>query len=241
MRKPRHISFAIAVLLAAVVGPATAALQTYTFDRYASILQRQPFGEVTAEAPPPVAVPRGPVAPPFTQDIKMCAITEDDSGIKVGFVNVAIKPPKSYLLRVGEAEDDILLVRADYDREMALLKKGDREEWISMAGAVDMAAVGDPAPAMSASGPLPNRAIQDSSRRVSYAERRRRRREAVRVREVESPKLEGEELKKHLEQYQMDLIRNGMPPLPMQLTEDMDAQLVSEGVLPPADAAPPAP
>ena len=54
---------------------------------------------------------------------------------------------------------------------------------------------------------------------------------------VEPPNmLKGEELTKHLEKYQMDLIRAGGekgPPLPMELTPEMDAQLVSEGVLPP--------
>jgi hypothetical protein len=43
-------------------------------------------------------------------------------------------------------------------------------------------------------------------------------------------------LQNHLEQYQMDLIRAGGekgPPLPMELTPEMDDQLVKEGVLPP--------
>ena len=33
----------------------------------------------------------------------------------------------------------------------------------------------------------------------------------------------------------MELIRNGMPPLPVPLTTEMDDQLVSEGILPPQD------
>ena len=43
------------------------------------------------------------------------------------------------------------------------------------------------------------------------------------------------ESQKHLEQYQMELIRAGGekgPPLPMPMTPEMDAQLVKEGVLP---------
>jgi hypothetical protein len=50
------------------------------------------------------------------------------------------------------------------------------------------------------------------------------------------PTLTGEALQNHLEQYQMDLIRAGGekgPPLPMELTPEMDDQLVKEGVLPP--------
>jgi len=33
----------------------------------------------------------------------------------------------------------------------------------------------------------------------------------------------------------MEVIRQGLPPLPIPLTPEMDAQLVSEGVLPPME------
>lgn len=36
-----------------------------------------------------------------------------------------------------------------------------------------------------------------------------------------------------LQQYQMNTIRSGMPPLPIPLTQEMDDQLVKEGILPP--------
>ena len=241
------------VLLAAIMiagggGLSSAALQQFSFDRYQSILDRQPFGEIKADVAP---TPTGPVAPPFTKDIKMCAILEDDSGIQVGFVNVAIKPPKSYFLYVGDSEDEITLVRADYAREMALLEKGGDEQWISMAGPVDMAAAMDPQPAGASrvvGGAAPvvkppsastSRSQSRAAKTASYAERLRLRREAMKARAASKPKLEGDDLKKHLESYQMDLIRKGMPALPMPLTEEMDAQLVSEGVLPPIDATPP--
>ncbi len=101
MKSQLHV-FVLPGVLATVL-PVSAALQQYTFDRYQSILDRQPFGEVE---PDPAALaaqkPSGPVAPPFTKDLKMCAITEDETGVQVGFVNVAMNPPKSYLLRIGE-------------------------------------------------------------------------------------------------------------------------------------------
>ena len=50
-----------------------------------------------------------------------------------------------------------------------------------------------------------------------------------------TPKYTGEELEKHLNEYQMEVIRQGMPPLPVQLSPDRDAQLVAEGFLPPVD------
>ena len=50
------------------------------------------------------------------------------------------------------------------------------------------------------------------------------------------PKLSAADLQQKLQDYQMELIRSGGqlgPPLPMELTPAMDAQLVNEGVLPP--------
>lgn len=43
------------------------------------------------------------------------------------------------------------------------------------------------------------------------------------------------ETKERLRQYQMEVIRSGMPPLPTPLTEAMDEQLVKEGILPPKE------
>ena len=74
------------------------------------------------------------------------------------------------------------------------------------------------------------------TRRLSYAERRRQRMlERQKPVEVPKPIYTGEELEKHLQDYQMEVIRQGLPPLPVQLTPDRDAQLVSEGFLPELD------
>ena len=250
MRDARHTPVLLAaIMIAGGVGVASAALQQFSFDRYQTILDRQPFGEIKADVKPPA--PSGPVAPPFTKSIKMCAILEDDSGIQVGFVNVAVRPPKSYFLYVGASEDEMTLVRADFTREMALLEKGGDEQWISMAGPVDMAVamgyqptvaarvVADAVPGAKPPSARTSRGRSRTAKTASYAERLRLRREAMKARSASKPKLEGDDLKKHLESYQMDLIRKGMPALPMPLTKEMDAQLVSEGVLPPMDATSP--
>jgi len=71
----------------------------------------------------------------------------------------------------------------------------------------------------------------------SYAERRRRRLEEMRQRAAKAQKITPEQVEKHLQDYQMDLIRKGLPPLPIPLTPDMDDQLVAEGVLPPLEPA----
>lgn len=237
----------IGIVLTATLGgvEVMAALQQYSFDRYLPILDRQPFGELRPDPSAAQAAAR-PAAPPFTKDITMCAITEDDSGIQVGFVNTSVKPPKSYLLRIGEMEDDIELIDADYVEEAALLRKGDEEHWISMRGDVDSmpdtqyrAAVLGPEAApsrRSASKPAVRR--DKAAKRQSYTERLRKRREE-RARRAEEAKRQGVDLEKQMQQYQMQLIRKGLPPLPMQLTPEMDAQLVEEGVLPPVDVTPP--
>ncbi len=41
------------------------------------------------------------------------------------------------------------------------------------------------------------------------------------------------EVQRQLQDYQMEVIREGLPPLPVELTPEMDDQLVFEGVLPP--------
>ena len=41
------------------------------------------------------------------------------------------------------------------------------------------------------------------------------------------------ELQKHLQDYQMEIIRQGLPPTGVRLTPEQDAQLVREGVIPP--------
>lgn len=84
-----------------------------------------------------------------------------------------------------------------------------------------------------------------ASRRLTLAERRRLKGELMRRGQLTNapsgdtaampPQQEGELLDKQLQEYQMQLIREGLPPLPIPLTKEMDDQLVSEGILPPLE------
>ena len=214
-----------------------------SFSRYDVILQRQPFGEIVVPPEPrpaPNRQPPPPQTPPFVKDLKMCAVTENDMGTRVGFLNVKTKPPESHFLYVGETtEDGITVVDADYEKEGALLRKDGQEYWIYMSGNTEAVASAAPSPRAPAAGTTRIRnTSQDAARRISYAERLRKRREALRGTRkttIEPPKLSGKDLKKHLQEYQMDLIRKGQPALPIPLTPEMDEQLVKEGVLPPLD------
>lgn len=202
------------------------------FSRYQVILARKPFGK---PPPPPSPPPKRPVPapPPFVKDLRMCAITDSDLGIRVGFVNIRSKPPKYYFLYIGESEDGIEVVDADYDMECALLRKGAEEHWIYLDGKS-----GGPPQSPAASAKARPAGITGRQRQ-SYAERLRKRRAALVERRRQAlerkPKFTGKELEEHLKNYQMEVIRKGMPPLPIPLTREMDDQLVAEGVLPPLE------
>ncbi len=49
------------------------------------------------------------------------------------------------------------------------------------------------------------------------------------------PSIFGQELTKHLREYQQTVIRQGLPALPIPLTPEEDAQLVKDGILPPLE------
>ena len=210
-----------------------ASVQAPDFDRYQVILSRMPFG-AEAAAQPAGAPGSQPVAPAesFAKNLKMCAVTRNlNSGrLQVGLVDNVSK--KNYFLTVGEEEDGISVADADYEGERALLRKGDEQVWIGMNDASSA-----PVATGMADAPGRNPTVRGTAGGSPPMRRVIGRREAV-TPPPPPPQsmLKGEELAKHLEKYQMDLIRAGGekgPPLPMELTPEMDAQLVSEGVLPP--------
>ena len=116
----------------------------------------------------------------------------------------------------------------DYEKEEAVLKKGEEVVVLRMSGTSGTQVL--------SSSEQQERMKDVETRRLSYAERRRQRMlERQKPVEVPKPIYTGEELEKHLQDYQMEVIRQGLPPLPVQLTPDRDAQLVSEGFLPELD------
>ena len=199
-----------------------------SFDRYQVILDRKPFGDL----PPPPAntAPPGPPPVSFAQSLRLCTIIEEDDGgaMRVGFIDT--RSNKSYLLAAGESEDGIEMVSASFADEEAVLRQGSETVAIKLqSGEVRAINPGDPNAAIQNSAPAAG-----SPPRPSYAERRRMRQVNSDVEPPVQPKYTGEELAKHLHDYQMEVIRQGLPPLPIPLTPEQDAQLVKEGLLPPA-------
>ncbi len=220
------------------------------FSRYAVILSRRPFASALPEEPPPAPVVVSDEPPPFVRQLRLVALTESPAGLRAGFLNLQHRPPRVHYLYVGESEDGFSLLAADYDRERALVAKGEEQYWLRMgmreasAGTeVAAAQVADEVEAAVASrgrgaviragAAAPEGAPGEGQE--SYAERRRQRLAEMRRRAEESRRLSEEEVERQLREYQMRLIREGRTPLPIPITEEMDAQLVAEGILPPVE------
>ncbi len=209
----------LSLLVLCVAGAVAARADVPAFDRYQIILDRKPFGE----APPPEVVE--PVITPeqsFAKNIRMCTLLEDERGIRIGLID--LQSNKNFFLGVGENEEGIELVSASYKDEEAVLKKGSEMAVIKLQS-------GEIQPLSPAE--QQQRLAAPESRRPSYAERRLARQQQRAAEPPPQPKYTGEELEKHLQDYQMEVIRQGLPPLPIPLTPEMDNQLVNEGVLPP--------
>lgn len=210
-------------LLAAVAAEATPA--AFPFDRYQVILQRKPFGELPAPEPPPP--PPQPQAESFAKSLRLSMIVDvnDGESMKVGFVDT--RTGRSYLLMPGESQDGIEVVSASWKDEEAILKQGTEMALIKIASG-EVRAIG---PGQQPQGAP---AAQSTAARPSWEERRRARAAPPPPPEPPpQPKYTGAELERHLQEYQLEVIRQGLPPLPIPLTPEMDARLVAEGILPP--------
>lgn len=214
-----------------LAGLVRADVPAFSFDRYQIILDRKPFGDLPA---PVVTPPPGPPPESFTKFYRISSIVQEDDGtVHVGIIDN--RGNKSIILKVGESQDGLSVLEASYEKETATLKFGSEEQVLSLkTGTTPVIVPGQPmpmagAPQITATPPDPN----DQSR-LSYADRRRQRmlQQQEPTPATPAPKYTGEALQKHLQEYQMEVIRQGLPPLPIPLTQDQDNQLVKEGILP---------
>lgn len=213
---------------------------------------------VTPPPPPPIRPEES-----FARDLRLTFIVRDDSGtIRTGIVNERTK--KNYFMEIDSIEDDIQLISIDYEQERVLLRHAEEEAWLSMRGQpLETGRAGSMMPAnatppealsQAAAGSRYRRPLAPPARpgltREEY-ERTRAERPAPRPPRAalasgdptpglpEIPEdLPPEEREQILRQYNLDLIRAGGergPPLPFELTEAEDDQLVEEGVLPPRE------
>lgn len=220
----RYEKISISGLLYALLAGFATAQPFADFERYQVILNRKPFG---VAPPPPPVVPTISPEQSFARTIRMSALLElEDGSIRVGLIDS--QGNKSFFLGVGEMEDGIELVSASYKDEEAIIRKGSEMAVIKLASGT-----------IQPLSPAEQKARLDSAQaqRVSYAQRRQERERQRQQPPPPPPKpiYTGAELEKHLQEYQMEVIRQGLPPLPIPLTPEMDAQLVAEGILPPLE------
>lgn len=189
-----------------------------TFDRYQGIIDRKPFG-----TPPPQeqVVSAVPQAESFAKRLRLSTIIEvNDGSMKIGFLDSGTG--KSYMLAPGESMDGIEVVSGSWEDEEAILKQGEEMALVKLvSGTVE------------AITPAEQQRRQADQQRPDYQTRRRLRTQPEPQPPPPEPKYTGPELEKHLQEYQMEVIRQGLPPLPIPLTPEMDRQLIQEGVLPP--------
>jgi glycine cleavage system H lipoate-binding protein len=201
------------IILILSVSAALSVADDAGFNRYQLILDRKPFG---AE-PPENEVVKVPASQSFARNLRLSMLFEGPDGTtRVGIVDSATQ--KSYILRIGEPQDGLEVVEADVKSSEAMIRKDSEVALFKLESGEIASAVQAPQ-----AGTIRRRIIRQRSVAPQPDA-------AV---EPPQPQLRGEELRAHLERVQMDAIRNGLPPLPLPLTPEMDAQLVKEGVLPP--------
>lgn len=133
MKRTRHIA-ALGGLFLAVL-PTAPSGASPDFDRYATIIARQPFGTTPTSEPAPATAPvvNVPPAAPMLRTLRMCAVTRSGGPggeLCVGLVDAAGN--RSYYLAVGETDNDVTVIAADYDAEKALVRKGGEQSWLQM-------------------------------------------------------------------------------------------------------------
>ena len=203
----------------------------YKPERYNVILDRSPFGSdplSTVSTPNANAQVQAQVAK-LEKTYRLSFILETETGeIRAGFEFVPPnKPTKGQpscgILMVGESFMGMKLKTVDLDNAEATLEHNGNPVTFQLSKAP---ATGKATPKKETP---PSRRFGSGFRKQTPAPP-----PAPKL-SPEEQKIRREEIRKNLQDYQMHVIREGMPPLPVPLTQEMDDQLVSEGVLPPPE------
>ena len=205
-------------------------VQAYEFDRYQIILDRMPFGDTTvAPPPPPAPVAVNPNAPDWLKDYRLTMLTEEaDGSLTLGLVNNRSKA--SVVLAEGDEDpvEGIRFLSGDYERIEVQIQKG--SEIRTLSAKDNQAAASAPRPAARpkpATASPSSYAERRSARQKTLADLRKKQQEA----QAAKPKYTPAEMQEHLQNYQMEVLRRGLPPLPVEISPEMENQLVDEGVL----------
>ena len=226
-------------LLAATLAVALVALVCrgeegeYGRERYDIIVDRSPFGADPLTTVDPNAVSDAAVKA-LEKELRLCFLLETESGdIRAGFQNLKAKPgePKSVMLMVGESFRAMKLSEIDLKNSSATLQYQGKPVTFALTKGTAVAAATPARPAP------PARRIGGGFRQTTPPETQEQPEvqppPEVPVLSPEEQAQRQAEVRENLQRYQMEVIRSGMPPLPIPLTQEMDDQLVAEGVLEP--------
>lgn len=205
-------------------------------DKYQIIIDRQPFGRELISPEPSVSSIKSEAeaiaaAKAAEKELRLCFIFETTKGlIRAGFQNKIVKTgePKSIMLGVGDTFKGMKLVDVNIQESTATLDRN---------GVMIMFSLNKSAKNTLGNSKTTSTRKFNSGFRSSNTNDKEIKKEVIDIPNVkltvQQQEQRKQEIQESLRQYQMDVIRAGLPPLPVPLTKQMDDQLVAEGVLPP--------
>lgn len=227
--------FSSIMLMIAVASASCLAEETeYTRARYNVIVERSPFGEdpllaaqhaQQAAQSAKDAAAEAAASKAAEKELRLCFLMESENGqVRAGFENKTARPgdPRSVMLMVGESFRGMKLLDIDLENSSATLDRSGTRVTFELSRPT-------------ASKAAPKKPTTASARKFGGGFRKQAP-PATPPEPQLSPEEQAakrEEVRENLRQYQMEVIRAGMPPLPIPLTAEMDEQLVAEGILPP--------
>ena len=198
-------------------------------DRYKIIVDRKPFGQELISPEPSVLAIQAEAnaiaaARSAEKELRLCFLFETTHGvIRAGFQNKVVKKgePKSIMLAVGETFKGMKLIDVNINESTATLDRNGVKVMFSLAKAPKNPSINskEPTGRKFNSGFRPQKSTEAPKEKIQLTPQEEERRK--------------QEIQESLRRYQMDVIRAGLPALPVPLTKEMDDQLVAEGVLPP--------
>ncbi len=212
-----------------VVAANAASNVEYSRPRYDVIVERSPFGADPLSIAQQQESQKNVAATKAAEkELRLCFLLESESGeVRAGFQNKAAKAgdPKSVMLMVGESFRGMKLLSIDLLNSQATLDRNGSKVIFELSKPTASKAAPKKTPS------VPQRRFGSGFRKTT-----------TKTTQTQQPQLTPEEqaakraeVQEQMRQYQMEVLRAGQPPLPVQLTPEMDAQLVEEGVLPPME------
>lgn len=211
----------------------------YSRERYDVIVERSPFGADPLTDTQAADQAADATLKTLEKELRLCFLLKSQSGdIRAGFQNIKARPgePKSVMLMVGESFRAMKLLEIDIENSTATLQYQGKPLTFELSKGT----AATPAVAKTPQAPAqPQRRFGGGFRRnlppAEPAQPAVQPQPTVPQLSPEEEAQRQQEVRENLQQYQMEVIRSGMPPLPIPLTQEMDDQLVAEGVLPPAE------